>query len=117
MTDDFREKAVRAMNRIAKWRAVFAGWQLGTRPRGDPESDAVRDLREAQILIRVEVNALIQLLVEKDVFSAEEWARQLEVECAHLETAFQRTFPGARATDVGMSFGPEAFHWMSRFPP
>lgn len=50
-----------ALNRLAKWRTVFAGWQLGTRARGDPESDAVRDHREATIMLRAEVNALTAL--------------------------------------------------------
>jgi hypothetical protein len=40
-----------ALNRLCKWRAIFAGWQLGTRAKGDPESDAVRDHREVTILI------------------------------------------------------------------
>lgn len=34
------------LNVVCKWRSLFAGWQLGTRPKGDPESDAVRDHRE-----------------------------------------------------------------------
>jgi hypothetical protein len=27
--------AFEALNRLTKWRAFFAGWQLGTRPKGD----------------------------------------------------------------------------------
>jgi hypothetical protein len=34
---------VKALQKLAKWRLIFAGWQLGTRLKGDPECDAVRD--------------------------------------------------------------------------
>jgi hypothetical protein len=54
--------AIQALNRVAKWRGLFAGWQLGTRPKGDPECDAVRDHREITILLRVEASALTRLL-------------------------------------------------------
>jgi len=46
------ERTDAALNVLAKWRAHFSGWQLGTRPKGDPEGDAVRDHREATILLR-----------------------------------------------------------------
>jgi hypothetical protein len=42
---------VSALERLAKWRTLFAGWQLGTRPKGEPESDAVRDHREATLML------------------------------------------------------------------
>jgi hypothetical protein len=44
------EKLFLALNRIAKWRTILAGWQLGTKPKGDPTCDAVRDHREATIM-------------------------------------------------------------------
>ena len=52
-----------ALNRLCKWRAIFAGWQLGTRAKGDPESDAVRDHREVTILLRAEASAMTGLLL------------------------------------------------------
>ena len=51
------DRAFEALNRVAKWRTVFTGWQIGTRPKGDPECDAIRDASEARILLRVEVSA------------------------------------------------------------
>jgi hypothetical protein len=42
MSDDQARRTNAALNVLAKWRGLFAGWQLGTRPKGDPESDAVR---------------------------------------------------------------------------
>jgi hypothetical protein len=61
------------LNRLAKWRTVFAGWQLGTRAKGDPESDAVRDHREATILQRAELTALTSLLIKKQIITAAEF--------------------------------------------
>jgi hypothetical protein len=91
-----------ALNRLAKWRSIFAGWQLGTRAKGDPESDAVRDHREVTILMRAELSALVYLLVERKVFTEQDWSRQLEIEANELSKAYERKFPGAKATDIGM---------------
>src|SRR5690348_16102379 len=71
--DNLTEKCYRALNRIAKWRSLLSGWQLGTRPLGDRECDAVRDHREVSIMQHVEISALRQILVGKDAFSQEEF--------------------------------------------
>lgn len=91
-----------ALNRLAKWRSVFAGWQLGTRPLGDPESDAVRDHREVTILLRAEMSALAVLLVRRGVFTVEEWQTALGEEAEQLNQDYARRFPGFVATDDGM---------------
>ena len=93
----------RSLNRLAKWRMVLAGWQLGTRPKGDPESDAVRDHREASLLMRAEGSALVALLIAKGVFTGEEWAAQLATEADELGKMLEQRFPGARATDDGIT--------------
>jgi len=92
----------KALNRLAKWRTVFAGWQLGTRMKGDPESDAVRDHREATILMRAELSALVILLVRKGVFTVDEFRGQLDIEAEHLNQMYQKRFPGFQATDDGI---------------
>jgi hypothetical protein len=107
----------RALNRLVKWRSILTGWQLGTREKGDPTSDAVRDHREVTLLLRAEVNALAMLMLEKSVFSGEEWDRQLVIEAKHLEEALEKQFPGARASDDGMHIDTaRATPWMSKFP-
>jgi hypothetical protein len=63
------ERTFRALNILTKWRTIFAGWQLGTRPKGDPECDAVRDHRELSMILRAEVTAFTGLLREKGVFT------------------------------------------------
>lgn len=95
-------QAHRALNRLAKWRSVLAGWQLGTRPKGDPECDAVRDQRELLLLLRAELNALTALCLDKRVFAAEEWDAQVAKEADFLSESLAERFPGFRATDVGL---------------
>lgn len=95
-----------ATQRLAKWRTLFAGWQLGTRAKGDPEGDAVRDHREVTILLRAEMNALLGLLVEKEVITFEEFTVALEREADLLSADYARRFPGIRAADHGLEFVP-----------
>ena len=94
------------MERVAKWRTVFSGWQLGTRVKGDPESDAVRDHREVTIMMRAEVNALGVLLANKGVITADEFTAQVQEECRLLCEAYERRFPGFKATDYGLEIQP-----------
>jgi hypothetical protein len=109
---------MRSLNRLAKWRSVFAGWQLGTRPDTDPECRAVRDHREATLLQRAELSALVGLLVTKGVFSIEEWTDALGAEAGLLNEDLARRFPGFRATDDGMDMQmPEAAETMKGWRP
>lgn len=91
-----------SLNRLAKWRSVFAGWQVGTRAKGDPESDAVRDHREVTILLRAEVSALTGLLLKKGVFTAADFDAALGNEADLLSADYAHRFPGFTATDDGM---------------
>jgi hypothetical protein len=108
---------MRALNRLAKWRTILTGWQLGTRRKGDPECDAVRDHREVTLLLRAEVNALHALLIDKGIIAADEWDRQLAIEAKQLETMLETRFPGATAQDHGMELDIKLVQpWMSKFP-
>ena len=95
------------IERLGKWRTVFAGWQLGTRPKGDPECDAVRDHREVTMLLRSEASAISQLLVKKGIITAEEYTAQVQEECAYLCRAYECRFPGFKATDYGLDINTE----------
>lgn len=106
-----------ALNRVTKWRAVFAGWQLGTRPKGDPESDAVRDHRELSIIMRAELTALAALLAEKRVISVDEYASAVADEAEELDRAFAARFRGITATDDGIVVTPEAAETMKGWRP
>lgn len=94
--------AYNALNKVCKWRMLFAGWQLGTRVKGDPESDAVRDMRELLIMLRVEVNTLSTLLAEKGVITTADFQKQLKIEAEMLDKEFEKRFPGFRSTEIGL---------------
>ena len=96
------DRAYSALNKLTKWRSVFAGWQLGTRVKGEPESDAVRDHRELSIILRVEQSALVSLLLKKGVITLKEWEVALEEEATKLDRDYELRFPGFKSTDFGM---------------
>jgi hypothetical protein len=95
--------AIDWINRLAKWRTVFTGWQLGTRAKGDPEADAVRDHRELSILLRAQLSAVITMLIKKGIVTDHELIAQMHVEAEHLCKAYEARFPGFKATDEGLS--------------
>jgi len=97
-----KETYINWIERLCKWRTVFAGWQLGTRAKGDPESDAVRDHRELSMMLRAGSSAIVGLLIKKGVFTVEEYNAQLQEEAQYLCEAYERKFPGFKATDEGM---------------
>lgn len=93
-----------ALQKLAKWRSVFAGWQLGTRMADDPECQAVKDHREATLIMRVEVNALTALLVSKGVFSVEELSNQIREEAIELDMRMEKCFPGITTSESGVHY-------------
>ena len=117
------EDMLRMLNKVAKWRTFFASWQLGTRPHDAGELRAVKNQRELFILLRVEQSALARLLLQKGVFTLEEWQAAVLAEAAVLDAAYEEAYPGwsASADDgLGMNMKmPEAGRTMHRlgFPP
>jgi hypothetical protein len=93
-----------AFEKLAKWRQVFAGWQLGTRLKGDPESEAVRDHREVTMFLRCEVNALTRILLEKGVISEPQLSRIMAEEAAALDAQYEKKFPGMKSTPYGIDY-------------
>ncbi len=109
------QRTTRALNKLAKWRAVLAGWQLGTRPIDDGETKAVRDHREATLLLRAEVTALTALLIDKGIFTADEFSAALETEATLLDDDFAHRFAGFTTTQDGVHIEmPEAGDTMRR---
>src|SRR5262245_65268012 len=104
-----------ALETLGKWRKLLAGWQLGTRPNDDPEAAAVRDQREAQLVMRAEISALANLLIKKGVFTADEYQAQMDLEATELCKAFETYWKGFKATPVGLEMSmPEAGETMRR---
>lgn len=109
-----------ALNRLAKWRAHFAGWQLGTRASTDPESQAVRDHRELTMMMRVELSALAGLLIAKQVFTAKEWTEAIGREAEALNATYERRWPGVTSRRDGLTYDVEKVQdagWMAGWKP
>ncbi|HEX3640142.1 MAG TPA: hypothetical protein VHV10_02505 [Ktedonobacteraceae bacterium] len=93
-TNDLAQRCYNALNKLTKWRSVFASWQLGTRVKGNPEGDAIRDHREVTILLTAENSAFIQLLLNKHVFTLEEFEQRVQAE--------QKEVPSLPMNDVSV---------------
>lgn len=106
------ERTERALNILAKWRSHFTSWQLGTRSKGDPEGDALRDHREATILLRAEVTALVAVLCDKGIIELDEFLVALEKEAQELCAAYERRWPGVTATETGLTYDKRIVPWM-----
>lgn len=106
-----------ALNRLGKWRVLFTGWQLGTRPKGDPEGDAVRDHREATIMLRAEVSAMTVALAKCVPDFGEAFHAALMKECELLNGDYERRFPGVTATQDGLVFDSRAVETMKGWRP
>lgn len=117
MNDTLAQKCYGVLNRVTKWRNVFAGWQLGTRTDTDPECKAVKDHREVTILLRIEGSAMLKLLVDKGIFTEEEFQRGLIEEAELLDKDYERRFPGVQATDIGIKFDRRAAETMKDWLP
>lgn len=102
MSARLAQLALAAMNKVTKWRVLLTGWQLGTRPKGDPEADAVRDLRELCICLRVELNTVNALLLKHGIVTPEQYHSELIDEAQKYDQGFERRFPGFRAIDNGI---------------
>jgi hypothetical protein len=106
-----------ALNRLTKWRQVFAGWQLGTRNGDDPECRAVRDHREVTILLRAELSALVCALVAKGYLTKDEYSAALLEEAEQLNKDYESRFPGMTATDIGIKYDQRAVETMKGWRP
>ena len=112
--------AAEALNRLCKWRTVLTGWHLGSQSSDTPGVPAMRDLQDFRLVVRAEVSALVTLLVETGVFSADEYETALALEAEILERKLQESFPGYRAIDGGIVITPDVAketNRVKRFPP
>lgn len=109
-----------ALNKLAKWRKFFASWQLGSRPDNSGEYKAVANQRELFIIMRAELNALTGLMIEKGIFTGEEFDAALGKEAAQLDADYERTYPGFSTSQDGLHMQmPDALNTMRKlgFPP
>jgi len=108
------DRMLKALNRLAKWRVLFAGWQLGTRTDTDAEANAVKDHRELSMISRAEITAITRILIEKGVCTFDELEDRIALEADELSAAIGKHFPGIEATDDGLHWFdiPKIRQWM-----
>jgi hypothetical protein len=125
VTEDFsRRRFMAALNKLTKWRVILTGWQVGTRAKGDAESDAIRDHREATLILRAEVSAIVRALTEPDfngkpkVLSMPAYMDLAAEEAVALDLTFETRFPGAKSTPTGIDLDlAKAQGWLKNFRP
>lgn len=104
------------LQRVTRWKFLFASWQLGTRLNTDPECNAVNDHREVTILLRVEFSALTNILIRKGIFTQEEFEDAIISEAMIWNAEAERRFPGFSTTEVGLTLNPKkAYETMRRY--
>jgi hypothetical protein len=98
-----------ALNKLCKWRTVLAGWHTGSKALLDPSGkptpgvQAMRDLMDKWLIMRVDNSAMAAILIKKGICTAEEFTEQVHEEARHLDKALEQLFPGFRSTEQGMS--------------
>jgi len=110
----------KAMNKLCKWRSVFVGWMIGSKHQSEPGVQAYRDAVDFRLAARVELNALSTLLIEKGVFTREEFTAQVTIEAELYDKTLENLFPGYRTTDQGITIDPKIAVETNRrmgFPP
>jgi len=108
MSKETRQACYDALNRLAKWRTIFTGWQVGHKTKDDAESAAIRDHREVTMLLRVELNAITRLLLKEKIFSEEDFHVAMTSEAILLDQDYERRFPGIRTSSAGLEFDQRA---------
>lgn len=92
------------LNKLCKWRSIFAGWMFGTRAMDRPGTAAMRDLAEKWLIMRAENNAILGMLIEKKLFTSHDFEKRLMKEADWLDRDMERRFPGMKTTETGVVF-------------
>jgi hypothetical protein len=91
-----------ALNKLCKWRMILAGWHNGSKSIGEPGVKAMRDLMDKWLVVRAEASALAALLIQKKVFSHQEFHDQVMHEATLLDAQMAEFFPGFRTIQDGV---------------
>lgn len=109
MSNELEERRDSILNRLCKWRSVFAGWKFGTADNKSGPVRCFRDQMDDRLVSRVELSAIAQLLIDKGVFTNEEFVDQLEIEANAMHGFLENKFEGARATSQGIAMDTQRF--------
>lgn len=102
------------LNRLCKWRNYYASWQVGRYAKGEREFDAIADHRELSILLRVELTSVVSLLIEKGVFTVDEFVAKLDDEGVNLMEIYCHSHPGVFASGAGLHITDDAPDFMTK---
>jgi len=96
-----------ALNKLCKWRLIFAGWHRGsatliTGGKPTPGVAAMRDLMDKWLIMRVENSALAVLLRDKGIFTQEEFYNAIMKEAKILDKEMESVFPGFSTNEDGV---------------
>ena len=108
------------LNKVTKWRTIFASWQLGTRGAYDAECNALKDHREVTMLLRMEMNAMLGLLKKNGIITEEDWTGAMIEEAKLTDADLEKRFPGAKSSEGGMVLNTSEFMETCKkynFPP
>jgi hypothetical protein len=95
-------KPIDPLNKLCKWRGVLAGWAIGSKKVETPGVRAVRNTAERLLVLRVEVSTLLALMLEKKVFTEDEFRAKLQAEAMILDDMMEKEFPGFRSVADGI---------------
>lgn len=98
-----------ALQRVVRWHTVLAGRVLGSRAEDDPQCKGYRDIFDKMILLRVEMTAMTGLLLEKGIFTMDEFMEKCRTEAEELDKMYEKQFPGVQTHLNGIVIDPQVF--------
>jgi hypothetical protein len=114
---DPNTEAMSALTRLGNWKAILATWQLGTKAKGSPTSDAVRHHREATLKNSAMLEALLGVLISKGVITTDEFYTTIPMAVEAACSGLEHQFPGVKVTDKGIEVDRSIANvWLSKFP-
>lgn len=102
MSDEISHRYFAVMNKLAKWRTVFASRWIGAATKEDTRCISIKDLFEAKLLMRAEYTGLQELLISKGIITADELALAVIDAARHYDEVLEKTFPGFASTEYGL---------------
>jgi hypothetical protein len=103
MPESNGQQAINWVGRLHRWGYVLVSRIMGTQLDTHQPTKGIRDLITKCLMLRAEANAMVGLLVEKGLITEAEFAARLQSEAEFLCKQYEEQFPGAKATDVGIT--------------
>lgn len=95
-------KEYKWLNRLAKWRTVYASWFFGTRLDTDEQVKCSKDIIERMLILRAETTVILGILVDKGLITSDEFVERLENEAKLACSDLEKRFPGFKTSDFGV---------------